>query len=167
MKGRVERANQTQQDRLAKEMRLATINDMTQANAWLPSYIEDYNRRFAVQPSVNTDAHLAFTGTATALAQHLCVQTRRTLPKNLSCQYENELMQVVTTGTGAGLRGVTVHEYFDERPELRWQKRKLSFSVQSKPVRQAQIADGKTVNARGDKAVIRRNTGHPPAANHP
>lgn len=39
--------------------------------------------------------------------------------------------------------------------------------MHSKPVRQAQIADGKIVNARVDTAVIRRNTGHPPAANHP
>jgi hypothetical protein len=45
-KGRVERANQTLQDRLVKEMRLAGINDMDTANAWLPAgYIADYNRR--------------------------------------------------------------------------------------------------------------------------
>jgi 2-oxo-4-hydroxy-4-carboxy--5-ureidoimidazoline (OHCU) decarboxylase len=50
-KGRVERANQTLQDRLVKEMRLAGINDMADsANAWLPGYIECYNRRFAVNP---------------------------------------------------------------------------------------------------------------------
>ncbi|MGB7649782.1 MAG: ISNCY family transposase, partial [Gallionella sp.] len=51
--------------------------------------------------------------------------------------------------------------------EVCWQKRKLSFSVQSKPVRQSKVADGKAVNARVDKAVIQRNTGHPPAAHHP
>lgn len=48
-KGRVERANQALQDRLAKEMRLAGINDKYTANAWLPGYIECYNRRFAVK----------------------------------------------------------------------------------------------------------------------
>ncbi len=48
-KRRVERANQTLQDRLVKEMRLAGINNMIEANAWLPGYIEQYNRRFAVE----------------------------------------------------------------------------------------------------------------------
>lgn len=60
-----------------------------------------------------------------------------------------------------------VHEHFDGRRELRWQKRKLSFSVHSKPARQAPVADGKAVNARVDKAVMRRNAGHPPSAGHP
>ncbi|BBJ22255.1 hypothetical protein W01_01820 [Candidatus Nitrotoga sp. AM1P] len=40
-KGRVERVNQTLQDRLIKEMRLAGINDMDSANTWLPGYIKE------------------------------------------------------------------------------------------------------------------------------
>ena len=63
-KGRVERANQTLQDRLVKEMRLAGINNMAEANAWLPEYIADYNRRFAVVQKDLHDAHLPYQGTA-------------------------------------------------------------------------------------------------------
>jgi hypothetical protein len=51
-KGRVERANKTLQDRLIKEMRLADINSMEQANAWMPTFIEDFNHRFARHPIV-------------------------------------------------------------------------------------------------------------------
>ena len=47
-KGRVERANETLQDRLVKEMRLCGINDMQQGNAYLPEFIADFNARFAV-----------------------------------------------------------------------------------------------------------------------
>ena len=168
-KGRVERANQTLQDRLVKEMRLAGINDMDTANAWLPGYIEDYNRRFAVQPKDPQDAHLAYPGTADELLRTLSVQVTRTLSKNLSCQLENQLLQVATTGTGLGLRGakVTVHEHFDGRKELLWQKRKLSYSVMDKPRHQTPAADGKTVNARVDTAMARRSAGHKPAAKHP
>jgi hypothetical protein len=39
-KGRVERANQTLQDRLVKEMRLQGISDIETANAWLPTFVE-------------------------------------------------------------------------------------------------------------------------------
>ena len=46
-KGRVERANRTLQDRLIKEMRLAGINTIEEANAWLPEFMADFNRRFA------------------------------------------------------------------------------------------------------------------------
>ncbi|SQC92220.1 Integrase core domain [Cedecea neteri] len=46
-KGRVERANQTLQDRLIKEMRLEGISSIEDANAWLDSFIIDFNRRFA------------------------------------------------------------------------------------------------------------------------
>lgn len=168
-KGRVERANQTLQDRLIKEMRLAGINNMDSANVWLPSYIADHNRRFAVAAKDPSDAHLAYPGTPASLVHILSVQTKRTLSKNLSCQYENQLMQVKTTGAGLGLRGaqVTVHEHFDGSRELLWRKRKLTYSVMDKPVHQAKVADGKSVNGQVDKAVARRNTGHKPAANHP
>ena len=54
----MERANQTLQDRLVKEMRLAGINNLAEANAWLPAYIADYNRRIAVVPKDPHDAHL-------------------------------------------------------------------------------------------------------------
>jgi transposase len=56
-KGRVERANQTLQDRLIKEMRLLDICDYVQANQYLPEFIADYNRRFAVMPGSNVDFH--------------------------------------------------------------------------------------------------------------
>lgn len=168
-KGRVERANQTLQDRLVKEMRLAGINDMDTANAWLPGYIADYNRRFAVNPKDISDAHLPYTGTRETLTSILSVQVTKMLSKNLSCQHKNKLLQVATTGMGLGLRGakVTVHEHFDGSQELFWKKRKLVYSTMDKPQRQSPAADGKSVNAQVDKAVARRNTGHKPTSNHP
>ena len=168
-KGRVERANQTLQDRLVKEMRLAGINSMDEANAWLPGYIADHNHRFAIAPQDVSDAHLPYTGNPSDLVRILSVQKTKTLSKNLSCQHESQLLQVTTTGTGLGLRGarVTVHEHFDGRHEMLWRKRNLTYSVMTKPVRQSAVADGKTVNARVDKAMALRNAGHKPAANHP
>ena len=47
-KGRVERAHQTLQDRLVKELRLRGISDMVAGNAFLPEFRDDYNRRFTV-----------------------------------------------------------------------------------------------------------------------
>lgn len=86
-KGRVERANQTLQDRLVKEMRLAGINDRDSANVWLPGYIEKYSWRFAVEPKDASDAHLSCPGTAETLLRTLSVQTtqryQRTCPASM------------------------------------------------------------------------------------
>jgi hypothetical protein len=41
-KGRVERAHQTLQDRLEKELRLQRISSIDAANAFMPTFIEDY-----------------------------------------------------------------------------------------------------------------------------
>jgi len=46
-KGRIERLWGTLQDRLTKELRLAGITTLEQANAFLPGFIERYNARFA------------------------------------------------------------------------------------------------------------------------
>ena len=58
-KGRVERANQTLQDRLVKELRLQGISDQQTANAFVPGFMEEYNRRFAVESQSSLDAHRA------------------------------------------------------------------------------------------------------------
>jgi hypothetical protein len=72
-------------------------------------------------------------------------------------------------GTGLGLRGakVTLHKHFDGSHELLWKKRKLAYSVMNKPVRQSSVADSKAVNTRVDQALVLRNMGHKPTANHP
>lgn len=56
-KGRVERTNQTLEDRLVKEMRLAQINNYQKANAFLDNYIYTYNHMFAVSPASPIDSH--------------------------------------------------------------------------------------------------------------
>ena len=46
-KGRVERAHQTMQDRLVKEMRLRGIDSMAAGNVFLLEFAADYDARFA------------------------------------------------------------------------------------------------------------------------
>lgn len=56
-KGRVERANLTLQDRLVKKLRLREINTQEAANAYVPSFIADYNQRFGKPPKSDYNAH--------------------------------------------------------------------------------------------------------------
>lgn len=58
-KGRVERSNGVQQDRLIKKMRLREIADDGSANAYVEAvYLPELNARFAVMPASSVDYHL-------------------------------------------------------------------------------------------------------------
>lgn len=57
-KGRVERAFRTLQDRLVKELRLAGIDTVESANAFLrETYVPDHNRRFGREAARRGDLH--------------------------------------------------------------------------------------------------------------
>lgn len=56
-KGRIERTFNTFQDRLIKEMRLAGICNISDANIFLRSYLPKYNKKFSVPPAEKTDMH--------------------------------------------------------------------------------------------------------------
>lgn len=94
-KGRVERANQTLQDRLIKEMRLLNICDYEQANQYLPEFIADYNRRFAVVPVSDIDFHRPLDGSID-LDFLFCVHDFRIISKTLQINYDGRVYQIVT-----------------------------------------------------------------------
>ena len=166
-KGRVERANQTLQDRLVKEMRLQGISSQEAANAWLPQFIRAFNRRFAVVPATQDDAHIPFAGTHAALRRILSVHTRRRLSGNLSCQLDGMLYQVQATGQGLALRGadVDIVTHPASATELLWQGRVLPHTCNSKPIKQREAVDAKDVNTKVEQALTRRTPpqpiGHP------
>ena len=166
-KGRVERANQTLQDRLVKEMRLQGIDNQSAANVWLPQFIRAFNRRFAVQASLQGDAHVRFVGQHAALRRILAVHTPRRLSNNLSCQHAGLLYQIQSADRGLALRGTSVNvvQHVDGMIELLWQDRLLPHVASSKPEKQAPACDGKDVNGKVDQALTRR--AQPKPIGHP
>jgi len=95
-KGRVERANQTFQDRLVKEMRILHINNYQAANAFLPAFIQSYNRKFAVLPRSTDDAHAPLDKDCD-LDFLFSIHGYRIISKDLLIRYENVTYQIVTT----------------------------------------------------------------------
>jgi len=86
-KGRVERMNKTLQDRLVKELRLPGINNATDANAFVPQFIADYNKRFAKEPRSTLDAHRPLQSDKD-LATVFSWQEDRKASKNLVVQFQ-------------------------------------------------------------------------------
>jgi transposase len=93
-KGRVERSFGTAQDRVVKEMRLAKVKTIDQANALLDGgLLAKHNRLFAVPPCDSGDAHRAV-GTAFNVAAILSVQEQRTVANDYTVRFENRHYQL-------------------------------------------------------------------------
>lgn len=106
-KGRVERINQTLQDRLVKELRLRNISTIDEANAFLPEFTAKFITKFAVKPTSNLDMHQKI-HPSIDLTKILCIKETRTLSKNLTFQYDSTIFQVKTTKSAYTLRKTDV-----------------------------------------------------------
>jgi hypothetical protein len=120
-KGRVERANATLQDRLVKELRLAQISTIEEANAFLPGFIESYNRRFSKTAFSDKDLHRP-------LAPHEDIddsfawKEERTVSASLTLQYDKVIFMLEPGELTRGLarNRVTVVDYPDGRLAIRY-----------------------------------------------
>ncbi|WP_186193071.1 ISNCY family transposase, partial [Burkholderia gladioli] len=86
-KGRVERANLTLQDRLVKELRLRNISTREAANAYAPSFIADFNRRFGKPPKSDHNVHRPLRDDED-LRQILAYRVPRKVTNALTVQYD-------------------------------------------------------------------------------
>lgn len=161
-KGRVERAFQTLQDRLVKALRLAGIATLEAANAFLPSFVERYNARFARAAALPEDAHHSAPATE-ALRLATCQHHTRVLSKSLSCQFRGLLYQIDTGGAPAyALQGarVSLCEDFDEQYPLvllNGQRRLAYRTFQRAPrLAEQRSVDDKTLDSAVELARKRR-----------
>jgi len=145
-KGRVERVNQTLQDRLVKEMRLRQINNMQEGNAYLPEFIADFNARFAVQPRSSLDAHRPMQAHQN-LDQILAWQETRLITKNLTLQFKNVVYQIQTDRPAYALRKaqVTVCQDDQGKVTILYKGDELSYTIFQKQARQAEVVSSKQV----------------------
>ena len=92
-KGRIERSFRTLQDRLVKEMRLARISSVVQANEFLIKYHPIYNAKFKVKPVSDVDVHQP-TLSIRELNRIFCIREDRTLRNDFTIAYNGKLYQI-------------------------------------------------------------------------
>jgi transposase len=163
-KGRVERVNQTLQDRLVKEMRLRCISSMADGNAYLAEFIEDFNRRFAVEPRSSVNAHRPLTA-KDDLARILTWQETRTLSKNLTLQFQKTVYQIQTERPTYTLRKaqVTVCVNAQEDIAILYNGKALPYTLYKQQARQAEIVSAKHL----DHVLNQQRLPPKPAPDHP
>ena len=112
-KGRVERAHQTLQDRLVKELRLAGVCCMEDGNAFLAEFVEDYNRRFGRAPESPHDVHRPLLADE-PLDDIFRLQVERKVSRNLTLNYKRVLYVLEPTAQAHGVKGKRVRVYEDD-----------------------------------------------------
>lgn len=160
-KGRVERANQTLQDRLVKEMRLQGISSLAAGNEFVLQFMDDFNQRFAVVPVDSRDAHRPLLP-KDELDRIFTRQVTRTLSKNLTLQHNKVVYQIQTARPGYALRNarVMVHEQADGEIIIRYKGRLLEHTIFNRQQRQAEVVSSKSLDQKLHKPTR-------PAADHP
>ncbi|RVH99628.1 ISNCY family transposase, partial [Sinorhizobium meliloti] len=117
--GRVERANQTLQDRLVKELRLRGIDTIAAANAYAPEFMADFNRRFGKAPRNPKDMHRPFAAHEN-LDGAMCRKEVRKLSNSLTLRYDKVMFILDPTERATALAGqkLIVCDYPDGRLEI-------------------------------------------------
>ena len=156
-KGRVERANQTLQDRLVKEMRLRNISTMEAGNAFLPTFMAFWNERFAVKPRDATSAHRPWTAGPAELDDTLARREERTLTKALTFSSAGTKYCVKTSGPGTAMRGakVTLHHFVAGGMTVHYKDRILEVTAYGTYPLADPAEDEKTIDARVDLLVVK------------
>ena len=132
-KGRVERAHLTLQDRLVKELRLEGISSIAAANAFMPSFIAAYNKKFARAPLEQHDAHRPLRADED-LDFIFCWRELRKVTKALTLHYERKLYMIADNPANRRFIGkyLEVFQYPDGRIEIRVAGKALPYSVYNK-----------------------------------
>ncbi len=109
-KGKVEQMWKTLQDRLLKEMRLAGINTLEGANAFLPAFIERFNSRFQRAARDPEGAWVKLEG-ALDLAFYFAAREERTVKSDHTLSFHGDLFSIERKRGEPSLAGrkVNVH----------------------------------------------------------
>jgi transposase len=162
-KGRVERVNQTLQDRLVKEMRLRNLSSMAEGNAYLPEFIADFNLRFAVEPRSSFNAHRTLNA-QDDLATLLTWQEQRLVSKNLTIQFEKVVYQIQTQRPSYALRNASVTVCVNAQQQLTilYKGKSLPYAIYHHQAKQSEVVTPKDLDA-----ALKEHAPLKPAPNHP
>jgi hypothetical protein len=161
-KGRVERVNQTLQDRLVKEMRLRNICSIEDANHYLPDFMEEFNKKFSKEPRGQFDAHRPL-DSGYDLERILTRCEIRTLSKDLSFSFHNTKYQILEPSLINRLKNkrIEIRQKQDETIRIFYNDKELKCIPALEYNNDLIVLDSK------EKLVWYPNQGGHPIKNHP
>lgn len=164
-KGRVERLFNTLQDRLIKELRLANISTIKEANIFLEkAYIPKFNKKFSVKARGQANLHTPLTlQERKVLDSVFSKQTERTVQNDFTISFRKQWYQLTKEqqATICKKDRVIMEEHLDNSVHIRLRSKYLNYEILPKRLK----------TLRGQKqpwvlAATARKTYIPPQ-NHP
>jgi transposase len=131
-KGRIERLFGTLQDRLVKELRLAGISTIPEANTFLETFIPKFNAQFGVAAAEEGDLHRPLTGNEKEnLDAIFSVQSMRRVRNDFTIQFENQWIQLEKIQPCTVLRGeaILIERRLDDTLHIRLREHYLAFKA--------------------------------------
>ena len=132
-------------------MRLEGISSIEEANAWLDTFIADFNRRFARPEKYPKDLHRPVAESNDELDDIFAWQEQRKLPKTLTFRYDKMIYLFEPTEENTRIAGekIKVYDYPDGTLAFKYGYRSLKYQVFDKLecVDQGQIVDNKRLGA--------------------
>ena len=145
-KGRIERLFRTLQDRLVKEMRLAGIHTVEQANEFLKRWLPVYNRKFRVTAASEADLHRPALP-ARELDKILCIKEERTVRNDFTIAHNGKLYQIEER---VKAKKVMVEERLDGSLHITTPNQDLRYrEITTRPVKQESKPRVSTQRKRG------------------
>jgi hypothetical protein len=160
-KGRIERLFRTLQDRLVKEMRLAGIQTLEEANRFLKGFLARHNRRFSRPARQPANLHRPVPA-GEVLSQALCVKEPRVVTNDGTIRIDGQRLQLLPPGLRPlAKKGVTVTISPEGRMGVLYEGKELVYRVlPEQPQRQAEPNPFEAARSFPQMA-------HKPARNHP
>lgn len=142
-KGRIERLWGTLQDRLTKELRLASVTTLEQANAFLPDFVDRFNDRFAKAPQDPDSAWVPLPSDLDT-AYYFASRETRKVRADHCISFAGQLLQLLPRPKEPSLveQRVTVHVVPEGEIYLYCGKQPLAY----RPVTVAEVAASPVVN---------------------
>jgi len=162
-KGRVERMNETLQDRLVKELRLANISTIEKANDFLKEYIPKFNAKFSVVPSRRANLHKALNNTTKArLPQIFSIQETRIVMNDYTIRFKKKFYQLNETQPTTIYKKdtVIVEKHLNGEIKINCKDKYLNYT--ELPERPKKI-----LNVKLPALTIRKQSNWKPPADHP
>lgn len=162
-KGRIERLFETLQDRLVKEMRLAGINTIEEANEFLKIFIPGYNKKYAVVPTKKADLHRKVGNELKEkLPQIFSIQDTRKVNNDYTIMFKNNYYQLDLLDQPTSVYKkdtVIIEEHLNGGIKIRLKEYYLKYSVlPERPKKQIEV---------NLVAITPKKKGHTPPADHP
>jgi hypothetical protein len=135
-KGRVERGFSTAQDRLVKGLRVAGVQGLKQANAYLEQqFLPWWNQTLTVEPNNNSDAHRPLTPEH-ELASILSHVEQRQISNGYTVQYHGMTYQIPSCQVRTGMRGskLRVEARLDGVIAMRFENQYLAIEAWERPL---------------------------------